>query len=72
MQGVQQKRTELIKDHFLDTLRTQNPCYCTNAGFIKNNNDELVTYTQWKKGLSYFYGKRQVEEDGFSTTHLEI
>ena len=70
--GVQQKRNDLIKENFLDTLRTQNPCYCTNAGFIKNNNDELVTYTQEKKGFSYFYAKREVLEDGVSTTHLKI
>ena len=70
--GVQQKRNKLLKEHFLDVIRTQNPRLFTNAGFFKNANDELLTYSQVKIGLSYFYAKREVLEDGVTTTHLKI
>ena len=46
-----------------------------NAGFITKNTQDgpkIETYTQSKRGLSYFYAKRKVMEDGISTTHLDI
>ena len=43
----------------------------TNRGFraMKHN---VVTYEQTKKGLSYFYPKRIVEEDGIHTLPLKL
>ena len=72
--GAQKKRNELIKDHFLDVLTTQKPKNVENAGFMKtgSSNSTIKTYTQKKKGLGYFYAKRQVLDDGVSTTHLDI
>jgi hypothetical protein len=35
-------------------------------------NHEIHTYKQKRDGLSYFYGKRKVSEDGVSTTPLDI
>ena len=29
----------------------------------------VVTYEQTKKGLNYFYPKRQVQDDGINTNH---
>ena len=70
--GAQQKRNELLKEHFLAVLDTQKPHIVENAGFVKDTNGVIKTYTQQKVGMGYFYGKRKVLEDGVSTTHLDI
>ena len=70
--GVQQKRNEVLKSHFMGVLETQNPCRFENAGFIRDEDGTINTYTQEKQGLSYFYAKRKVLSDGISTTHLDI
>ncbi len=44
---------------------------CSNKGFRVINN-EMVTYIQHKKGLSYYYDKRIVLADGVSTVPLDI
>jgi hypothetical protein len=44
---------------------------CMNKGFRVVNN-EMVTYIQQKKGLSYVYDKRKVLADGVSTAPLDI
>ena len=70
--GVQQRRNELFKKDFLDMI--ENPCQShtvENAGFIREGTD-ILSYTQRKKGLNYFYAKRIVLNDGVSTTHLNI
>ena len=66
-----QQRNELVKEQFLDVLRTRKPKAFMNAGFIEEGQN-IKTYTQEKKGLEYFYGKRKVLADGVSTTHLDI
>ena len=70
--GTQQKRNELLKEHLLDVLRTQQPHFVENAGFIKDKVGTIKTYTQEKVSMSYFYAKRKVLEDGVTTTHLDI
>ena len=42
-----------------------------NKGFCIHQN-EMITYIQQKKGLSYVYDKRKVLEDGVSTVPLDI
>ena len=70
--GVQQKRNDLLKEHFLIVLNTQRPHSVQNAGFIKDSRGTIKTYTQEKRGMGYFYAKRKVLEDGVTTTHLDI
>ena len=73
--GIQQKRNKLIKEQFLDVLKTQNPKYFENAGFIKSSDEagpSIHTYVQSKKGLGYFYAKRKVLNDEIRTAHLDI
>ena len=70
--GTQQKRNELLKEHFLNVLNTQQPHSAENAGFIKDSRGTIKTNTQKKVGMGYFYGKRKVLEDGVTTTHLDI
>ena len=43
----------------------------TNRGF-RTINHMLATYDQTKKGLSYFYPKRQVQDDGIHTKPLNL
>ena len=43
----------------------------TNRGF-KTINHMVATYEQTKKGLSYFYPKRQVQDDGIHTKPLDL
>ena len=44
---------------------------CMNKVFRVHQN-EMITYIQQKKGLSYVYDKRKVLEDGVSTVPLDI
>ena len=70
--GIQKKRNILVKNDFkkmLDEPKFEH--YVENAGFIRDDL-EIKTYTQKKKGLSYFYCKRKVLSDGVSTTHLDL
>ena len=43
----------------------------SNRGFISINH-MVATYEQTKKGLSYFYPKRQVQDDGIHTKRLNL
>ena len=43
----------------------------TNRGF-RTINHMVATYEQTKKGLSYFYPKRQVQDDGVYTKPLNL
>ena len=70
--GVQKRRNPLTKETFLNVL--ENPLYnhlVTNCGFIINRM-ETETYVQTKRGLSYFYCKRKVHDDGIHTSPLDI
>ena len=69
--GIQKKRNTLTRKDFEVVLKSQQPVFFKNAGFIRDGT-ETKTYTQTKKGLSYFYAKRKVLSDGVSTTHLDI
>ena len=42
-----------------------------NTGF-RTNNHSVATYEQVKKGLSYFYPKKIVENDGIHTQPLNL
>ena len=74
--GVQQRRNDLQYEHFIRGLCSGHSEKFTNAGFVRVDDDmdgtSLKTYTQEKVGLSYFYGKRKVCDNGLSTTHLDI
>ena len=43
----------------------------TDRGF-RTMNHMVVTYEQTKKGLNYFYPKRQVQDDGIHTKPLDL
>ena len=70
--GVQEKRNPLTEEDFHNIILTQQPKIVTNAGFVKDKNHVINTYTQQKQGMSFFYAKRKVLPDFVSTTHLDI
>ena len=73
--GTQKKRNDLLVEHFREVLDTTESKMIENAGFITQNSEcgpIIKTYRQEKRGISYFYAKRLVMEDGVSTTHLDI
>jgi outer membrane protein OmpA-like peptidoglycan-associated protein len=69
--GIQKKQNEINKDRFHNVLFNNEKDMCSNKGFRVINN-EMVTYIQHKKGLSYYYDKRIVLADGVSTVPLDI
>ena len=67
-----QKTNMLGREEFLSVLsKPKSEQRVLNSGFVIEDNI-TKTYTQRKKGLNYFYCKREVLSDGISTTHLDI
>jgi hypothetical protein len=69
--GLSKGLNELTKEQFLSVLQSQIPVSGENRGFCLKNN-YIITYTQQRNGLTYFYIKRLVLSDGVSTTPLTI
>ncbi len=69
--GLQKKRNNFNKEHYLKVLTNQASGRGINRGF-RSLHASVVTYTQARTGLTYFYGKRKVLEDGISTAPLDI
>ena len=72
MKSVQQKQNCLAREDFINVLTSKEPKMVENAGFIRNKAGIIQTYTQYKKGMTFFYAKRKVLPDNVSTTHLDI
>ena len=62
---------KLTREHYLDVLKTKKSSIQVNKGFIMKYN-QIYTYEMKKSGLSYFYCKRKLLDDGISTTYLDI
>jgi hypothetical protein len=69
--GIQKNQNEINKDRFHNVLFNDVRDKCVNKGFRVINNF-MITYIQHKRGLSYYYDKRQVLPDGVSTIPLNI
>lgn len=69
--GLSKRTNKLTRRCFTDVLATKKPKCGTNHGFIKKDG-QMFTYSQVKRGLTYFYAKRKVLEDGISTTSIDI
>nr|KAG5708995.1 hypothetical protein BaRGS_004634 [Batillaria attramentaria] len=54
------------------TVLRLSPAKVTNRGFRMDAHNEMRTYVQKKTGLTYFYPKRKVLQDGTSTIPLDI
>ena len=69
--GLSKRTNNLREDQFLSVLQTTKPISGVNTGFIKKAN-HVYTYSQQRRGLTYFYSKRKVLDDGVSTSHLDV
>jgi hypothetical protein len=69
--GISKTQNKLEYSDFSDVLDTKMSGGGSNTGF-KVRNHKIFTYTQSRQGLTYFYPKRKVLEDGVSTLPLEI
>jgi hypothetical protein len=69
--GIQKNQNVISKDRFHNVLFNNEKDMCVNKGFRAINN-EMITYIQHKKGLSYTYDKRVVVSDGVSTRPFDI
>ena len=69
--GLSKKTNNLTISNFVAVLSNKTSITGFNMGFIKKDN-VIYTYNQRHAGLSYFYSKRKVLDDGVSTTHLDI
>ncbi len=65
------KSLRLTREHFQNVLDTKTSDTHTNKGFVVKGR-EMFTYEMRKTGLSYFYCKRKVLDDGVSTTYLDV
>ena len=65
------KAAKLTIDHFRSVLADKRSVSSVNRGFMVKNNT-MLSYNMERSGLSYFYCKRNVLEDGISTTYLDI
>ena len=65
------KSAGITKSDFLTVKDTKETISATNRGFLVKNN-EVFTYEMRRRGLSYFYCKRKVLDDGVSTTYLDL
>jgi len=55
----------------MNVLRHAEPYIGTNRNF-RMHDGQMFTYTQTRTGLSYFYGKRKVLDDGVSTAPTDL
>ncbi|KAE9136525.1 hypothetical protein PF010_g1632 [Phytophthora fragariae] len=75
--GVQQGRGRnsdvLSPNGFESVVRDRITLQGTNKGFrLSKGTKSIITYSQTKTALSYFYDKRRVLEDGITTIALDI
>ena len=69
--GANKNRVINPLETYREVLETKEDRHVTNHGFRVIGND-MLTYLQKKKAFSYFYCKREVMDDGFSTKPLDI
>ena len=68
---MNKKCDEINKEKYLNVQLTKQNSGGVNRGFRVVNN-AMYTYTQVRDAFSCFYPKRKVNEDGVSTTPLDI
>ena len=69
--GLNKRQNPFTKEDFENVLLEQKSSGGVNIS-MKTNGVTMMTYAQARLGLSYFYGKRRVLEDGVSTEPLDI
>ena len=69
--GLNKKTNDITKRNYLEALENQRSGTCVNRGF-RMRQDGMYTYQQVKAAFTYLYPKRQVSQDGISTTYLDL
>ncbi len=69
--GLQRSRLHNVFDKFQSVLDTRESEGVTNVGFRSHENT-VFTYSQFRRGLGYYYAKREVCADGVSTKPLDM
>jgi ribA/ribD-fused uncharacterized protein len=69
--GLNKKSVNQPYDKFEHVLQSGQGVSVINRGFRSRNN-QIHTYEQERKGLTYFYCKRKVLEDGIGTEPLDL
>ena len=67
--GLSKTQNSFERDSFLNILKRKGISGGTNKGF-SSDGKRILTYTQSRRGLSYFYIKRKVLDDKVSTEPL--
>ena len=70
--GLNKSNIEEPLNKYRKVLFNEERVYSTNRGFRVVDNKKVCTYELKKVGLSYFYPKRKVCEDGIHTTPLDL
>lgn len=69
--GVNKRNNVINKDLYLHVLTSKQSRSGVNRGFrVKDN--AVYTYSQNRDAFTFFYPKRKVQEDGVTTTYLDI
>ena len=69
--GISKHLNVLTADVYKGVLQTQHRCTGINRGVVRKDR-QMVTYKQSRAGITNYYAKRQVLEEGVSTTRLDI
>lgn len=69
--GLMNRLNPLEKEDFLKVLENKTIVSGRNRGIMRKN-QKMVTYSQVRAGLNYFYAKRKVHPDGVSTSPLSL
>ena len=69
--GLNKRTNNLDADTYKRVLFSRRPFTGLNTGFIQKDH-QTYTYQQGKTGLSFFYGKRFVCDDGISTRPINL
>ena len=69
--GLSKRTNNFTREHFLSVLNCGRAVSGTNKGFVVRDN-EMLTYSQVRTGLTAFYAKRRMLSDGVSTANLEL
>ena len=65
------KSAGVTRQDYEHVLKLKTSIVKANKGFIMKDK-KMLTYSMDRAGLSYFYCKRKVLEDGISTTFLDL
>lgn len=69
--GVSKKTNSLTREQFMHVLKTGQAVRGVNTGFLRKDG-KTFSYTQEKLALTYFYGKRMVDDNGVDTRPLNL